>query len=77
CPQRPSERIQVRFSVNICSLSESTQQSLLSRFIPRLALTQRGSLPTMQARSLLQQSIDSKRPLPPAIVCYDYMIFIL
>lgn len=64
-PQRPSDRIEVRLSVNIGSLSESTQQSGFSRFIPRLALTQSGSLPTMQARSLWQQSIDPKRPLPP------------
>ena len=39
------------------------------------ALTQSGSLPTMQARSLWQQSIDPKRPLPPAIVSYDYTMF--
>lgn len=74
-PQRPSDRIEVRLSVNIGSLSESTQQSGFSRFIPRLALTQSGSLPTMQARSLWQQSIDPKRPLPPAIVSYDYTMF--
>ena len=42
-PQRPSDRIEVRLSVNIGSLSESTQQSGFSRFIPRLALTQSGS----------------------------------
>ncbi|ATQ97355.1 TPA: M16 family metallopeptidase [Klebsiella pneumoniae] len=74
-PQRPSDRIEVRLSVNNGSLSESTQQSGFSRFIPRLALTQSGSLPTMQARSLWQQSIDPKRPLPPAIVSYDYTMF--
>lgn len=34
-PQRPSDRIEVRLSVNIGSLSESTQQSGFSRFIPR------------------------------------------
>jgi predicted Zn-dependent peptidase len=74
-PQRPSDRIEVRLSVNIGSLSESTQQSGFSHFIPRLALTQNGGLPTMQARSLWQQSIDPKRPLPPAIVSYDYSLF--
>ncbi|STW66785.1 protein YhjJ [Klebsiella michiganensis] len=37
-PQRPSDRIEVRLSVNIGSLSESTQQSGFSHFIPRLAL---------------------------------------
>ncbi|STW11105.1 protein YhjJ, putative peptidase [Klebsiella pneumoniae subsp. rhinoscleromatis] len=70
-PQRPSDRIEVRLSVNIGSLSESTQQSGFSRFIPRLALTQSGSLPTMQARSLWQQSIDRsvlcRRPSSPTI----------
>ncbi|HEY4466964.1 MAG TPA: pitrilysin family protein [Klebsiella sp.] len=74
-PQRPSDRIEVRLSVNIGSLSENTQQSGFSHFIPRLALTQNGGLPTMQARSLWQQSIDPKRPLPPAIVSYDYSLF--
>lgn len=74
-PQRPSDRIEVRLFVNIGSLSESTQQSGFSHFIPRLALTQSGSLPTMQARSLWQQSIDPNRPLPPAIVSYNYTMF--
>jgi predicted Zn-dependent peptidase len=74
-PQRPSDRIEVRLFVNIGSLSESTQQSGFSHFIPRLALTQSGSLPTMQARSLWQQSIDPNRPMPPAIVSYSYTMF--
>ncbi|MEN0613675.1 pitrilysin family protein [Klebsiella indica] len=74
-PQRPSDRVEIRLSVNIGSLSESTQQSGFSHFIPRLALTQSGALPTMQARSLWQQSIDPNRPLPPAIVSYDYSLF--
>ncbi|MDJ1652589.1 pitrilysin family protein [Raoultella sp. Ech2A] len=74
-PQRPSDRIEVRLFVNIGSLSESTQQSGFSHFIPRLALTQSGSLATMQARSLWQQSIDPNRPLPPAIVSYSYTMF--
>ena len=34
-PQRPSDRIEVRLSVNIGSLSESTQQSGFSHFISR------------------------------------------
>ena len=74
-PQRPSDRIEVRLFVNIGSLSESTQQSGFSHFIPRLALTQSGSLPTMQARSLWQQSIDPNRPMPPALVSYNYTMF--
>ncbi len=71
-PQRPSDRIEVRLSVNIGSLSESTQQSGFSRFIPRLALTQSGSLPTMQARALygsrvLTRSVLCRRPSSPTI----------
>ena len=74
-PQRPSDRIEVRLSVNIGSLTESTQQSGYSHFLPRLALTQSGSLEAMQARSLWQQGIDPVRPMPPAIVSYDYTLF--
>jgi len=76
-PQRPSDRIEVRLQVNNGSLSEMTPQAGYSRFIPRLALTQSGSLPTMQARSLWQQGIDPQHPMPPAIVSYDYTLFSL
>ena len=64
-PQRPSDRIEIRLSVNTGSLTESTQQTGFSHFIPRLALTQSGSLQAVQVRSLWQQGIDPKRPLPP------------
>ncbi|BBQ81787.1 TPA: insulinase family protein [Kluyvera ascorbata] len=74
-PQRPSDRVEIRLSVDIGSLNESAQQIGYSHLIPRIALTQSGGLPTMQARSLWQQSIDPKRPLPPAIVSYDYTRF--
>jgi predicted Zn-dependent peptidase len=74
-PQRPSDRIEIRLSVNTGSLTESTQQSGFSHFIPRLALTQSGSLQAVQVRSLWQQGIDPKRPLPPAVVSYDYTMF--
>lgn len=74
-PQRPSDRIEIRLSVNTGSLTESTQQTGLSHFIPRLALTQSGSLQAVQVRSLWQQAIDPKRPLPPAVVSYDYTMF--
>ncbi|MEJ5073756.1 pitrilysin family protein [Enterobacter ludwigii] len=76
-PQRPSDRVEIRLQVNIGSLSESTQQAGFSHFIPRLALSQSGSLPTMQARSLWQQGIDPQHPMPPAIVSYDYTLFSL
>lgn len=74
-PQRPSDRIEIRLTINTGSLTEGTQQTGYSHFIPRLALTQSGSLQAMQARSLWQQSIDPNRPLPPAIVSYDYTQF--
>lgn len=74
-PQRPSDRIEIRLMVNTGSLTETTQQSGYSHFLPRLALTQSGSLQPLQARSLWQQSVDPKRPLPPVIVSYDYTLF--
>ncbi|WP_105633151.1 M16 family metallopeptidase [Cronobacter dublinensis] len=74
-PQRPSDRIEVRLTVNAGSLAENTQQSGYTRFLPRLALTQSGSLQAVQARSLWQQSIDPKRPMPPVMVSYDYTLF--
>ena len=74
-PQRPSDRVEIRLSIDIGSLNESAQQTGYSHLIPRIALTQNGGLQTMQARSMWQQSIDPKRPLPPAIVSYDYTRF--
>ncbi|CCJ74200.1 Protein YhjJ, putative peptidase [Cronobacter condimenti 1330] len=74
-PQRPSDRIEVRLTVNTGALAENTQQSGYTRFLPRLALTQSGSLQAVQARSLWQQSIDPKRPMPPVMVSYDYTLF--
>lgn len=74
-PQRPSDRVEIRLLINVGSLSESTQQVGYSHFIPRLALTQSGSLQPMQARSLWQQGIDPQRPMPPAIVSYDFNLF--
>ncbi|MGP3590674.1 M16 family metallopeptidase [Vagococcus sp. WN89Y] len=74
-PQRPSDRIEVRLSVKTGSLSESTQQSGFSHFIPRIALTHSGRLDPAQVRSLWQQGIDPKRPLPPAVVSYEYTQF--
>lgn len=74
-PQRPSDRVEIRLQINIGALSESARQSGYSHFIPRLALTQSGSLPTMQARSLWQQGIDPQHPMPPAVVSYDFTQF--
>ncbi|NCH57065.1 M16 family metallopeptidase [Cronobacter muytjensii] len=74
-PQRPSDRVEIRLTVNAGSLAETTQQSGYTRFLPRLALTQSGSLQAVQARSLWQQSIDPKRPMPPVVVSYDYTLF--
>ncbi|APG20424.1 hypothetical protein Y71_00965 [Kosakonia radicincitans DSM 16656] len=71
-PQRPSDRIEIRLSIDTGSLAESTQQSGYTHFIPRVALTHSGSLEPAQVRSLWQQGIDPKRPLPPALVSYEY-----
>ncbi len=76
-PQRPSDRVEIRLLVNTGSLTESTQQSGYSHFIPRIALSHSGSLEPAQVRSLWQQGIDPKRPLPPALVSYDYTLFSL
>ena len=74
-PAQRADRVEIRLSVNTGSLTESTQQTGFSHFIPRLALTQSGSLQAVQVRSLWQQAIDPKRPLPPAVVSYDYTMF--
>ena len=74
-PQRPSDRVEIRLLVNTGSLAESTQQSGYSHAIPRIALTQSGGLEAAQARSLWQQGIDPKRPMPPGIVSYDTTLF--
>ncbi|WP_312468242.1 pitrilysin family protein [Pseudescherichia sp.] len=74
-PQRPSDRVEIRLLVNTGSLTESTQQSGFSHFIPRIALSNSGSLEPAQVRALWQQGIDPKRPLPPALVSYDFTLF--
>ena len=74
-PQRPSDRVEIRLLVNTGSLAESTQQSGYSHAIPRIALTQSGGLEAAQARSLWQQGIDPKRPMPPVIVSYATTLF--
>lgn len=76
-PQRPSDRVEIRLLVNTGSLTESTQQSGYSHFIPRIALSHSGSLEPAQVRALWQQGIDPTRPLPPALVSYDYTLFSL
>ena len=72
-PQRPSDRVEVRLLINTGSLTESLQQSGFSQFLSRMIFTQAGD----QAKSLWQQGIDPKRPLPPAIVSYDSTLFSL
>ncbi|XTZ38599.1 M16 family metallopeptidase [Salmonella enterica] len=74
-PQRPSDRIEVRLAIDTGSLTESTQQSGYSHFIPRIALTHSGRLEPAQVHSLWQQGIDPQRPLPPAIVSYEYTLY--
>ena len=71
-PQRPSDRIEIRLAIDTGSLTEGSQQSGFSHFIPRVALTHSGRLEPSQVRSMWQQGIDPKRPLPPAVVSYEY-----
>lgn len=74
-PQRPSDRIEIRLSIDTGSLTENAQQSGFSHLIPRVALTHSGRLEPAQVRSLWQQGIDPKRPLPPALVSYEYTLY--
>lgn len=71
-PQRPSDRIELRMVVNTGSLVETTQQSGFSHLLPRLAMVHNAALDTNQQRALWQQAMDPQRPLPPAIVSYDF-----
>lgn len=71
-PQRPSDRIELRMVVNTGSLVENTQQSGFSHLLPRLAMVHNAALDTNQQRALWQQAMDPQRPLPPAIVSYDF-----
>lgn len=74
-PQRPSDRIEVRLLIKTGSLSESTQQSGYSQFLPQFSLTHSGSLTAAQAQARWQQSTDQQRPLPPVIVSYDFTLY--
>ncbi|WP_058910489.1 M16 family metallopeptidase [Entomohabitans teleogrylli] len=75
-PQRPSDRIEIRLTVNSGSLTESAQQSGYSRFIPHLALMQT-NLSAAQTSAFWQQGSDPQRAYPPAIVSYDFTQFSL
>lgn len=69
-PQRPSDRVQVRLTVDTGSLSETTQQSGYSRLLAGLALQR--NVPGSASTSFWQQSIDPQHSTPPAIVSYDF-----
>ena len=74
-PQRPA--IVLKFACWLIPVRSPkvTQQTGYSHAIPRIALTQSGGLDAAQARSLWQQGIDPKRPMPPVIVSYDTTLF--
>ncbi|CAI1163676.1 Peptidase M16 inactive domain [Serratia proteamaculans] len=74
-PQRPSDRVELRLMVNTGSLVESSQQIGFAHLLPRLSLARSESFTPPQLRSLWQQSVDSERPLPPAISSYDFTIY--
>ncbi|NDJ55871.1 insulinase family protein [Enterobacteriaceae bacterium 4M9] len=71
-PQRPSDRIEVRLAVDVGSLTENTQQSGYSRFLPHLAFSQNNDT---RAVSLWQQSKDPLNPAPPVLVTYNTTLF--
>lgn len=74
-PQRPSDRVELRLMVNTGSLVESSQQIGFAHLLPRIAITRSESFTQPQLQSLWQQSVDSERPLPPAISSYDFTIY--
>ncbi|TPG57017.1 M16 family metallopeptidase [Ewingella americana] len=74
-PQRPSDRIELRLIVGTGSLAESSQQSGFAHFLPRIALTHAEGFSSSQLQSFWQQSINSDRPLPPAITSYDFTMY--
>lgn len=74
-PQRPADRIEIRLSVRTGSLSENAQQTGYSHFLPRLALTQSGTLSAVQARDLWQNSFDPEHPAPVAMTSYNFTQF--
>lgn len=71
-PQRPSDRIELRMVVNTGSLVENSQQTGYSHLLPRLAMVHNAALDTSQQRALWQQGMNPQRPLPPAVISYDY-----
>jgi len=74
-PQRPSDRVELRLMVNTGSLMESSQQIGFAHLLPRIAIARSESFTDPQLRSLWQQSVDSERPLPPAISSYDFTLY--
>lgn len=74
-PQRPSDRIELRLVVQTGSLVESSQETGFAHLLPYLALTHSKNLSAPQLESLWQQAINNDRPLPPAIVSYDYTVY--
>lgn len=76
-PQRPNDRIEIRLSIGVGSLSENSLQTGYSHFLPRLALTQSSNLTAEQARSLWSQSFDPKQPIPVVVTSYNFTLFSL
>ncbi|GAB2925909.1 M16 family metallopeptidase [Hafnia psychrotolerans] len=74
-PQRPSDRIELRFIVRTGSLAESIQQTGFAHFLPRLALTRAEGFNSSQLQSFWQQTINSDQPLPPAVTSYDFTMY--
>ncbi|MBJ3814269.1 insulinase family protein [Shimwellia pseudoproteus] len=69
-PQRPSDRVQVRLTVDVGSLAETTQQSGYSRLLAGLALQR--NVPGAASTSFWQQSVDPQHGISPVTVSYDF-----
>ncbi|MCP9266549.1 insulinase family protein [Xenorhabdus sp. XENO-1] len=76
-PQRPNDRIQLRLIVKTGSLAEKTQQQGYTYLIPKVVLFSSKDLSSQKLENLWRNAIDSKNPLPPAIVSYDFTLYSL
>ncbi|MDC9593611.1 insulinase family protein [Xenorhabdus sp. IM139775] len=76
-PQRPNDRIQLRLLVKTGSLTEKNLQRGYTYLIPKIVLSSSKDLSSQQLENLWRNAIETKNPLPPAIVSYDFTLYSL
>ncbi len=76
-PQRPNDRIQLRLLVKTGSLAEKNQQRGYSYLIPKIVLSSSKDLSAQKLENLWHNVIETKNPLSPAIVSYDFTLYSL